>query len=185
MKSLYFAAAIATLAGGLIPQAALAQDSCTITKDTVMEAQQGWGEGIEAISRVFVEEGDFTAQATEHINTFYAYEDGMDVLFKPTLASEDQYRETFDEALSYFVGGIVAEDTGFAIKPWSSVRWGNGEGERQISVHGNVALAMGNYYFTPVDSEDEVKVEYTFAYVPDENCDLKIVAHHSSLPYAP
>ena len=47
-----------------------------------------------------------------------------------------------------------------------------------------MALAMGNYYFTTTEG-DEVKVEYTFAYMKDENGNLKIVAHKSALPYEP
>ena len=44
-------------------------------------------------------------------------------------------------------------------------------------------MAMGNYFFTTTEG-DEVKVEYSFGYAPDENGDLKIVLHHSSLPFS-
>ncbi len=49
-------------------------------------------------------------------------------------------------------------------------------------IHGNTALAMGNYYFTTTGG-DEVKVEYSFGYVKDKDNNLKIVLHHSSLPF--
>ena len=46
--------------------------------------------------------GDYVGIASNHVNTLYAYQMGP-VLFKPTLAAIDQFRPTFDTALSYFV----------------------------------------------------------------------------------
>jgi hypothetical protein len=85
--------------------------------------------------------------------------------------------------LSYFVGGNdeYAEDGGFAIKPWSNVRWEN----IGTKIIGNMAVAMGNYYFTPAKGGDDVKVEYSFAYTKDANGDLKIILHDSHIPYNP
>ena len=40
---------------------------------------------------------------------------------------------------------------------------------------------MGNYFFTNYDNEN-IKVEYSFGYTFDEE-NLKIVFHHSSIPY--
>lgn len=151
-----------------------------ITEAQVLDAQEKWGNGIEHISKVFIDKGDYKQAASDHIDTLYAY-DISEVLFKPTLASSDQFRETKEEALSYFVGGIVPEDKGFAIKPWSNVRWG----EQQIIVHGGEAIAMGNYFFTPEGSDEETKVEFTFGYMLDKHGKLRINAHHSSLPFTP
>ena len=153
-------------------------DSYGITKADVLSAQAEWGYGIVAISSVHAEGGDYKARAKEHINSLYAYGE-TDVMFKPTLAAEDQFRETFDEALAYFIGAEGTEDSGFAIKGWTDVRWeSNG-----IYTDDNSAKAMGNYYFTGPDGE-ETKVEYTFGYVLDEEGDLKINLHHSSLPFS-
>ncbi len=151
-----------------------------ITEKEVLAAQKAWGEGIVAIGAVFQEGGDYKAKAAEHIRTLYAYEQGT-VLFKPTLAAEDQFRETFDEALSYFVKGEIAEDSGFAIRPWQEVRFG----DQDILLSGDTAAAMGNYFFTPVGETEEVKVEYTFGYMKDEDGKLRINIHHSSVPYSP
>jgi hypothetical protein len=92
----------------------------------VLDAQKAWGEGIVEIGQVYLDNGDYKAAATEHINKFYHYQEGS-VLFKPTLASQKQFRTDFEGALSYFVGGNenYPEDHGFAIKPWSGVRWEN------------------------------------------------------------
>ncbi|MEM6421266.1 MAG: phosphoribosyl-AMP cyclohydrolase [Pseudomonadota bacterium] len=150
-----------------------------ISEQAVIDAQTAWGEGIVAIAATHREGGDFEARATEHIETLYAYGD-TDVMFKPTLAAEDQFRETFAEALSYFIGTHGSEDSGFAIKGWTNVRWEN----NGIFTSGDSAMAMGNYYFTGPDGT-ETKVEYTFGYVLDNAGGLKINLHHSSLPYSP
>ncbi len=157
-------------------------DSNPITAAEVEAAQQAWGEGIVAIGATFTEEGDFRARAEEHISTHYAYGDDATILFKPTLAAEDQFRESFDEALSYFVGTEGTEDGGFAIAPYTAVRWENNG--TVIDEDGDMAVAMGNYFFTGTDG-NETKVEYSFAYEKDENGELKIVLHHSSLPFNP
>ena len=104
------------------------------------------------------------------------------VLFKPTLAAEKQFRNTFDGALSYFVGGneTYPEDTGFALKQWKNVRW---ENAGIINSNSNMAVAMGNYYFANQEGE-ETKVEYTFCYKKDSNGEVKIVAHKSAFPYS-
>ncbi len=174
-KLLTLAAAICVLT----PSTVFA-DQHAITEQDVLNAQQAWADGIVAISNVFVEKGDFKLRAEQHIKDLYAYDQG-EVLFKPTLASDDQFRETFSQALSYFVGGEIEEDKGFAIKPWSKVRFG----DQQIITDSDSAVAMGNYFFTPAGSEEETKVEYTFGYVKDENGKLRINVHHSSLPFSP
>ncbi len=158
---------------------ASAGNTPALTQDRVTQLKTAWGEGIVEIGKIHKNGGDYKAAARKHIEKFYAYGDEK-VLFKPTLASEDQFRGTFDEALSYFVGGSVAEDNGFAIAPYTKVRWEN-EG---TVLSGKMALSMGNYYFTKTDGK-EVKVEYTFGIEQMDGGDLKIVLHHSSLPFSP
>ena len=166
-------ALIATLGLGA---AANAMDA--ITEADVQAAQQAWGEGIVTIGQAYTNGEDYRAAATAHIDQFYAYGDHT-ILFKPTLASEEQCRGDFDGALSYFVGGSIDEDGGFAIAPYTNVRW---ENEGTI-IDSDSAMAMGNYFFTTSEGE-EVKVEYSFGYVQDEDGELKIVLHHSSLPFS-
>ena len=144
----------------------------------VEKAQEAWGDGIVAIAAAHSTGGDFVGIATNHVNTLYAYQMGP-VLFKPTLAVVDQFRPTFETALSYFVAsnGACPEDKGFAIKGWTNVRFDNSD----VIIDGNTALAMGNYFFTDPDGS-EVKVEYTFGYIQDDDGDLRIQLHHSSMP---
>ena len=149
-----------------------------IPEQAVVDAQKVWGEGIVAIAKVHSDGGDYAARAAEHVKDLYAYGETR-VMFKPTLAAEDQFRETFEEALSYFIGTDGTEDKGFAISGWTKVRWeSNG-----IYTNDTSAMAMGNYYFTGPDGS-ETKVEYTFGYVLVDG-DLRINLHHSSMPYSP
>ena len=149
-----------------------------VTVADVESAQHAWGEGIVAIAAAHTSSGDYVEIAREHVETLYAY-DLTPVLFKPTLAVIEQFRPTFESALSYFVASnnVCPEDKGFAIKGWTNVRFENTE----IIVQETTALAMGNYYFTITDG-DEVKVEYTFGYIFDSSGNLRIQLHHSSMP---
>ena len=152
-----------------------------MTEELIEAAQKAWGDGIVNIAAAHTSGGDYVQAATDHINTLYAY--GLSpVLFKPTLAAEDQFRSTFDKALSYFVASNNAspEDAGFAIKGWTAVRFENVD----IITVGSVGMAMGNYFFTTPEG-DEVKVEYSFGYMLDEDGNVRINLHHSSMPYAP
>lgn len=153
-----------------------------ITEREVIEAQEAWGQGIVEIGRTFSSGGDYREAAAQHIARFYAY-DLSTVLFKPTLASDEQFRPTFDGALSYFVGGNPSfpEDEGFAITPWTAVRWQNA-GITNNSC--TMAVAMGNYWFTPASGEGETKVEYTIGYIKDAENNLRMVVHKSTIPYS-
>ena len=155
----------------------LAAEACggksVITKQEIQKAQQAWGAGIVAIGAA----KDPKAAAIAHIDTLYAYDLGT-VLFKPTKVADDQFRETKEEALSYFVGGLEPEDKGFALAPFTKVRF---ENDGYI-IDCDSALAMGNYYFTPKGGKD-IKVEYTFGYIKDTKGNLRINLQHSSLPY--
>ena len=149
-----------------------------VTIEDVNLAQQAWGSGIVAISQSHSNGGDYVGVARNHVESLYAY--GLtNVLFKPTLASVEQFRPDFESALSYFVASNNAcpEDTGFAIKGWTEVRFENSD----VILSENTAIAMGNYFFTDPDGLD-VKVEYTFGYLKDDEGKLRIQVHHSSMP---
>ncbi len=151
-----------------------------ISAEEISQAQQVWGDGIVAIGKEYTDKGDYTKIAENHIDTLYAFEDGI-VLFKPTKAADKQFRLTKEAALSYFVSGNdnYPEDGGFALHPWTKVRFENAG----TLIQGNYALAMGNYFFTQLDGE-EIKVEYTFGYLKGPDGKLKINLHHSSLPFS-
>ncbi len=152
----------------------------TITPELVQRAQEEWAQSIVAIGEAHQHGVETSSLAGAIIDNLYAY--GLcEVLFKPTKAAQQQFRPTREDALSYFVGGAIAEDLGFALQPWSKVRFEN----HAISVHGESAFAQGNYFFTDANTGGEIKVEYTLGYAADGQGKLRIFLHHSSLPYQP
>lgn len=157
-----------------------ASDNNCITREDVIDAQETWGKAIVAIGKAEKDGEDFQALAEETVDTLYAYDEG-DVLFKPTQAAQQQFRLTEEDALSYFVGGNISEDGGFALQPWSNVRFENAV----ISLDCDRAMAMGNYFFKDAHTGEETKVEYTFGYRQDDDGKLLINQQHSSLPFTP
>ena len=95
---------------------------------------------------------------------------------KPTMAKAQPFRTNHADIISYFVRGHIKEDSGFALKPWTKVRFEN----EKITISQHQAFAVGHYYFKDTDG-NETKVEYSFGYVIEDN-EIKINLHHSSLP---
>lgn len=149
-----------------------------INIEDVKAAQKMWGDAVVAIG----EAGDKAKDvATNAAKTAYAFELGP-IQFKPTLVSEKSFRPGLEGSLSYFVGGNSAypEDKGFALKPWSNVRFEN----HTIKMFGNIAICMGHYFFTGPDG-NETKVEYTKGYVKTDDNRVLIFLQDSSMPYNP
>ena len=147
--------------------------------DLVTATQQKWGNLVIEIGNAYKKNESLENLTSDLLHNIYAF-NHCEVLFKPTLAKNNQFRTTKDEFLSYFLGQnkVCDEDSGFAIKGWKSIEFEN----YKITEQNNQLLAMGNYYFK--DSEDKVlKVEYTFGFIKVSNEELKINLHHSSLPY--
>lgn len=154
-----------------------------VTIKDVEKAQKNWGNAIVAIGKAYAAKKNYKQVAKNAISDLYAYnfEKGM-VLFKPTKAVEKPFRPTAKSALSYFVAGSNrkhAEDKGFALMPWTKVTFKNDA----IYFHGDTAIAMGHYTFTPAKG-NPVTVEYTLGYVAYKPGQLKIFLQHSSLPYS-
>ena len=158
-----------------------------ISEQDVKKAQAAWASAIKSISKTYLDGGDYVAAAAKAAGELYGY-GHTDVLFKPTKAAEVPFRPTAGDAMSYFVGhGAVqngyAEDAGFAInggKGWSNVVFRN----HQVDVSGDVAIAMGNYFFTSAADGSKTKVEYTFGYKKNADGKVRIFLHHSSVPFA-
>ena len=158
-----------------------------VTEREVIEAQNFWAQSIVDISNSFLSGGDYVSLAGERAGELYGY-DHSNVLFKPTKATEQQFRPTANDAMSYFVGhdaviGGFKEDQGFAInakKGFSRVIFNN----HQIDCHGDVAHAMGTYEFTCATTGEISEVEYTFGYKRNDDGKVRICLHHSSIPYA-
>ena len=155
----------------------------TIIQRDITEALRLWGDGLIAISRAYEDAGISAARevANQILDSLYAFELGP-VLFKPTLSGGAQtFRPTKTGALSYFIGHDpeYPSDGGFGIKFWRNVK----SETSATFVQNNVAMWMGWVSFTDKHN-GVVKVDKTFGYAKDQSGNLKIVLHHSSLPFA-
>ncbi len=152
-----------------------------ITKEQVFEAQNNWGKSVVKVGALKNNREECEKFTNNFLDEAYSFEAGS-VSFKPTKCEIEQFRPTKLEALSYFIAGenrACKEDKGFAIQPWTKVRFENSN----LILEENRAIAMGNYFFTDLEG-NEAKVEYTFGYKLINGA-LKIDVHHSSFPYQP
>lgn len=153
-----------------------------ITDEMVTNAQKAWAESLLKISKTHIDGGDYKKVANEVLDAGYNYENGI-VLFKPTLTTGEQtFRMDKEGALAYFVGGNpkYKDDTGFALKGWVKYVVAN----KGIILNGSTAISMGNIYLTDKNG-NEVVVDKTWGFKMNELGELKIILHHSSLPYKP
>lgn len=162
-----------------------------INLNDVITAQKLWAEAIlsrdpEAVTDLYATTGDSWEQSTVKGTTV-----NCSLAFNPTL--EDKILTTKEKTLSYFKG--TDEKPGFAMKGWVKVIFDPKEhpkAERFITKTSDIAVATGRcvleYELVVLDSEGNDSldvfrrvVDYTFVY-KKINQDLKIIAHHSSLP---
>lgn len=178
--------AVATLMALVIPTAAaFAQPPVVnraVTESEVINAQNAWCKALVDISTTHATQGQPAAKAMAEkvIDAAYGYQMGA-VLFKPTLTVAPQtFRTTREGALAYFVGGDAGfpKDKGFALKGWTKCDVANAG----IFIAGDSATTMGNVSITNKDGK-VTTVDKTWKFVKDDAGNLRIVVHHSSLPY--
>jgi len=155
-----------------------------ITEAEIKAAQEGWGKALIQISQDHRSGGFEKAKATASavLDAAYGYNLGA-VLFKPTLTFGDQtFRTTREGALAYFVGGNSAypNDTGFALKGWEKYAFKNAA----VYMNGDLVITMGNVMLTDRNG-NVTTVDKTWGFKKDDKGVLRIVLHHSSLPYSP
>jgi hypothetical protein len=158
--------------------------SSLITQADVLAAHKAWGDGLCLIAKTHEEKGYGAAKkvAQQVLDAAYGYAKNIPVLFKPTLASGEQtFRLTSEGALSYFVGGFekYPNDSGFAIKGWRKVE----SKPAGILLLGDTALSTGNVYCTDKAGKTTI-VDKTWGYQKDDEGNVRIILHHSSLPYS-
>ncbi len=187
MKSNLITKTLLTLAFGGITAVAHGKDfpvvDGNITQDDVRKAQEAWGASLILISKTYKEHGPEKARevALEVLEKGYGYNMGA-VMFKPTLTtSPNTFRVTKEGALSYSAGGNESfPDTGFALKGWEKYEFENAA----VHISGNIALTMGKVRITN-DKGEVTEVDKTWGFRKDDAGVLRIILHHSSLPYVP
>ena len=144
----------------------------------ISNIQKQWANSIIEIGRAYLDKKDYLNLTDEFLDKLYFFNKGK-VLFKPTKASKKQFRKKKSEFISYFIGHNKAsdEDKGFALEPWKNIYFENFD----IMYIEKVLISMGNYFFTDYENK-QIKFEYTFGYMLDQENNLKIIFHHSSIP---
>ena len=153
-----------------------------INEIEISDARQAWGEGLINISTTFDNEGINKAKilANETLDELYGFEFGP-ILFKPTLSGGNQtFRIDKEGTLSYFIGQNLKypSDSGFALKSWRVCK----SETSSLYIENNIAMWMGWVSLTNQNGEI-VKVDKSWGYKRSSNGSLKIILHHSSLPY--
>ena len=153
-----------------------------ITQEDLSIVRDSWGAGIIAISKAYDEKGigSATIIADKILDKLYGFELGS-ILFKPTLSCGKQtFRSDKEGTLSYYLGNNskYPNDTGFAIKSWSKFE------SETSSFYSDESVAMWMGWVTLTNKKGEIiKVDKSWGYKKSANGSIKIVLHHSSLPY--
>lgn len=161
----------------------LSYANSSISQAELKAAQDAWGQALIQISKDYETGGLVKAKSTAKavLDQAYAYKT-TPVLFKPTLASGSQtFRTSYQGALAYFVGDDPSYpgDTGFALKGWTGYEYNNAA----VYINGDMALTTGHVMLT--DKNGKVTtVDKSWGFKKDADGKLRIVLHHSSLPYS-
>lgn len=153
-----------------------------ISELEISQARQSWGEGLIKISSTFDNEGIDKAKVIANIelDRLYGFEFGP-ILFKPTLSGGNQtFRTDKEGTLSYFIGqnSKYQSDSGFALKSWKAC---NSE-TSSLFIENDIAMWMG--WVSLTNQKGEVtKVDKSWGFKRGLDGSLKIILHHSSLPY--
>lgn len=152
------------------------------TEKMVLETLQLWCDNVVATGDVYENGGDVVLKATNILTDNYDYDNGK-VLFKPTLTfGEQTFRTTKEGAAAYFIGGNknFPNDTGFLLKPWKKVWFDN----EDFILQDNLAIVQCNVHLISADN-NQIYVNKSFVFKICDDHKIRIILHHSSLPYSP
>ena len=146
-------------------------------EEDIINIQKEWASGIVKMGELSNNRDSLESFTSDFLDKIYDFQN--QVLFKPTKAANEQFRNSKGSAYSYFIAGDdreCQEDNGFALSNWTEILFDNSN----IIINEDIAIAMGNYTFK--NETSKIKVEYSFVYKNYGN-EIKIILHHSSLPY--
>jgi hypothetical protein len=146
-------------------------------EEDIINIQKEWASGIVKMGELSNDRDSLESFTSDFLDKIYDFNN--QVLFKPTKAANEQFRNSKGSAFSYFIAGDdreCVEDIGFALSNWIEILFDNSN----IIINEDIAIAMGNYTFK--NEAIKIKVEYSFVY-KNYGDEIKIILHHSSLPY--
>lgn len=145
------------------------------TEQDLFEFIKSWRNGLSVIQSAYKNNENYNKIAIDFISKHYLF-DHEPVLFKPTLTKKTIFRNSAEDALSYFIGGKYSEDTGFALKAFETVTID----ETNTIIDEDLIAVMGILDFKLIKPTEQMRVAFTFVLKTTES-GLKIKIHHSSL----
>ena len=146
-----------------------------ITDKNITEFISSWRDGIILIQKAYIANNDYKERARHFVVNHYLFNEEL-VLFKPTLTNDVVFRNTTDDALSYFIGGKYPEDKGFALKDFKDIE----VDEINTIIEKELIAVMGVFILKLKNTNDPTRIAFTFILKSTIN-GLKIKIHHSSL----
>ena len=141
-------------------------------EEDIINIQKEWASGIVKMGKLSNDRDSLESFTSDFLDKIYDFDN--QVLFKPTKAANEQFRNSKGSAYSYFIAGDnreCQEDNGFALSNWTEVLFDNSN----IIINEDIAIAMGNYTFKYESSN--IKFEYSFVY-KNYGDEIKIILHH-------
>ena len=130
------------------------------TKQELFEFIKSWIDGLSMIRTAYKKNENYKNMALEFINKHYLFNEES-VLFKPTLTNKTIFRNSVDDALSYFIGGKYSEDTGFALKAFESVTID----ETNTIIENDLIAIMGILDFKLMSPTEDMRVAFTLSLI--------------------
>ena len=146
-----------------------------ITDKNITEFITSWRDGIILVQKAYIANNDYKERARHFVDNHYLFNEEL-VLFKPTLTNDVVFRNTTDDALSYFIGGKYPEDKGFALKNFEDIEIN----EVNTIIEKELIAVMGVFILKLKDTTRPLRIAFTFI-LKSTNSGLKIKIHHSSL----
>ena len=146
-----------------------------ITDKNITEFITSWRDGIILVQKAYIANNDYKERARHFVDNHYLFNEEL-VLFKPTLTNDVVFRNTTDDALSYFIGGKYPEDKGFALKDFKDIE----VDEINTIIEKELIAVMGVFILKLKDTTRTLRIAFTFI-LKSTNSGLKIKIHHSSL----
>ena len=113
-------------------------------EEDIINIQKEWASGIVKMGELSNDRDSLESFTSDFLDKIYDFDN--QVLFKPTKAANEQFRNSKGSAYSYFIAGDdreCQEDNGFALSNWTEILFDNSN----IIINEDIAIAMGNYTF--------------------------------------
>jgi hypothetical protein len=146
-----------------------------ITNKNITEFITSWRDGIILVQKAYIANKDYKERARHFVDNHYLFNEEL-VLFKPTLTNDVVFRNTPDDAVSYFIGGKYPEDKGFALNDFEDIEID----EINTIIEKELIAVMGVFILKLKNTNDPLRIAFTFI-LKSTNSGLKIKIHHSSL----